>query len=104
MAWAVFSQIYELFTSSYSELLIFLAIFAIIFFVVYDVIVRVLSSNKGAAIVIALAASAMAVFSGLTTKAMHFVYAFGAAGFMVVLFVLIIVAFISFIIGRKRRR
>jgi len=35
---------------------------------------------------------------------MHFVYAFGAAGFMVVLFVLIIIAFVSFIFGAKRRR
>lgn len=104
MVWAIFDQIYGLFTSSYSELLIVLAIFAIIFFVVFDILVNIARFGKAASIIVALAVGMMAVFSGLTTKAMHFVYALGAAGFMVVLFILIIVAFISFIIGRKRRR
>ncbi|MCX6742141.1 MAG: hypothetical protein NTX24_03120 [Candidatus Pacearchaeota archaeon] len=104
MAWAIFNQVFELFTSSTNELLIALAIFAIIFFVVFDIILNVAKFNKGASIIIALAIAMMAVFSGLTTKAMHFVYAFGAAGFMVVVFVLIIIAFVSFIFGAKRRR
>jgi hypothetical protein len=104
MAWQIFNQVFEIFTSSTNELLIALAIFAIIFFVVFDIILNVAKFNNGASIIIALAIAMMAVFSGLTTKAMHFVYAFGAAGFIVVIFILIIIAFVSFIFGAKRRR
>ena len=96
MAWPIFSQIYESFTSGPNELLIMLIIMAMIFFIVYDIMVGVARFNKGASLVIAIAVAAMAVFSGLTTKAMQFVYAFGSAGFIVILAGLIIFAFAAF--------
>ena len=96
MIWPIFNQIYNSFTSGSNELLIMLIILAIIFFIVYDIMVVVAKFSKGASIVIAFAIAVMATFSGITTKAMQFVYAFGSAGFLVVLAGLIIFAFATF--------
>jgi ABC-type multidrug transport system permease subunit len=102
MAWSFFNNIYELFTSTAAPLVIVIVLWALIFVIVYDILYRMANLGKGPSLIAAIAVSVMAVFSGLTTKAMHFILALGGAMAMIIMFVIIVLAFIGFALGSRR--
>jgi len=90
------NNLYSMFTATKYELIVLILIFIIIFAVVFDVIFRILKFPRGITAIIAISISILAVFTGITTKAMYFIFSLGITSAIVIIAMLVIIAFILF--------